>query len=422
MHVVIIGNGIAGITAARFVRKNGDARLTIVSSETEYHVARTALMYAYMGDLRESDLKPYEDDFWTKNRMELVLDHATDLDTAARSVQLASGRRLTYDRLVLATGSRPNRFGWQGEYLDGVQGLYAWSDLKTMQRVTEGITDAVVVGGGLIGIELVEMLRSRSIDVHFLVRETAYMDHLFSRDESELIHRQIDRHGVHLHLGCEVDRFEDDGNGRVAAVTTRDGRSFPAAFAGIGVGVHPRTELAEAAGIETNKGILVDRSFRTSAPDVFAAGDCAEFRRPLVDGRTIEQLWYSARRQGRILGLILSGKDLSYDTPVFYNSAKFFDLEYQTYGSVPATDDAGLETRAWQDGTRLVRVARRADTGALAGVTGFGIRLRHDVAATWIRAARRATFSGQDVRELAFDPEFTSLPHNDIARELSAWT
>lgn len=422
MHVVIIGNGIAGITAARFVRKNSAARLTIVSSETAYHVARTALMYAYMGDLRESDLKPYEDSFWPRNRMELVMDHATGLDTAGRTVHLSSGRRLEYDRLVLATGSRPNRFGWPGEFLDGVQGLYAWSDLKTMQQTTAGITDAVVVGGGLIGIELAEMLRSRSIGVHFLVRESAYMDHLLSPAESGLIHRQIERHGVRLHLGCEVDRFVDDGHGRVGAVTTRDGRTFPAEFAGIGVGVHPRMDLAEAAGIETNKGILVDRSFRTSAPDVYAAGDCAEFRVPLPDGRVIEQLWYSARRQGRVLGLILSGKDLAYDTPVFYNSAKFFDLEYQTYGRVPATDGDGLETRCWQDGMRLVRVARRADSGALAGVTGFGVRLRHDVAAAWIRSARRATFSGKDIRELVFDPEFTSLPHNDIARELCDWT
>ncbi|NNF04867.1 MAG: FAD-dependent oxidoreductase, partial [Rhodothermales bacterium] len=291
-RTVIIGNGIAGITAARFLRKASDGPITIVSAETTHHFARTALMYAYMGHLDRNDLKPFEDYFWKKNNLELRREYATVIETEAREVHLASGERLGYDRLGLATGSRPVRYDWPGQHLSGVQGLYKMQDLDAMEQSTHGVRHAVVVGGGLIGIEMAEMLRSRRIAVTFLVRETAYMDFLFSDDESAMIHRQIERHGVDLRLKTELVRIEDDGAGGVAAVHTSDGERIECGFVGIATGVKPRIELAEASGIETGRGILIERNFKTSALNVYAAGDCAEFRTPLSHGGTVEQLWY----------------------------------------------------------------------------------------------------------------------------------
>lgn len=418
LRVVIIGNGIAGVTAARFLRKAGDAHITIVSAETTYHFARTALMYAYMGHLNRHDLKPYEDFFWPKNDFNLRQEYAARIDTEAGEVQLASGERLGYDRLVLATGSRPVRYDWPGQHLGGVQGLYTMQDLDTMEQSTRNIERAVVVGGGLIGIELAEMLRSRHIEVAFLVRESAYMDFAFSADESAMIHREIEAHGVDLRLETELERIEDDGSGRVAAVHTSTGDRIDCGFVGIATGVGPRVELAEASDIETDRGILVERDFSTSAPGVYAAGDCAQFRTPLAHGGQIEQLWYSARRQGKTLGRILAGESIEYEEPVFFNSAKFFDLEYQTYGRVPPETDGTL---AWMNeaGDRAVRMAVD-DDGSVRGVNGFGVRLDH---ARWASAIRKREHVDRvlgSIGDFLFNPEFDSRIGRDIRHTLES--
>ncbi len=377
-------------------------------------------MYAYMGDLRWSDLKPYEDDFWPKNRLDLIQDTVTGIDVDAHTVDLLAGGRMHYDKLVIATGSRPNRFGWKGEYAHGVQGLYSMQDLSAMESATDGISCAVVVGGGLIGIEMAEMLRVRSIDVHMLVREPAYMDYLFSADESELIHQQIRRHGVHLHLGTELDFIETDDDGRAIAVITKSGQRLDASFVGLAVGVHPNADLARQSGIETGKGVLVTTTFETSAPDVFAVGDCAEFRKPLAHGGRIEQLWYSGRRQGRALGRMLASESGTYTAPLFFNSAKFFDLEYQTYGDVPPKPTDQVTCRQWTSHNRMIRVAAERSTGRILGVNGIGIRLRQEVAASMIRRGDDAALTPDQVQTLLFEPEFFRADTKQIAESLSS--
>ena len=121
-HIVIIGNGISGITTARHVRKLSDNKITVISAETDHFFSRTALMYIYMGHMKYEHTKPYEDWFWKENRIELKRGFVESVDTANKSLQFADGSSLNYDKLVLATGSKPNKFGWPGQDLPGVQG------------------------------------------------------------------------------------------------------------------------------------------------------------------------------------------------------------------------------------------------------------------------------------------------------------
>src|SRR5687768_11154917 len=138
-HIVIIGNGISGVTAARHIRKHSDHTITIISSETEHFFSRTALMYIYMGHLKYENTKPYEDWFWKKNRIELVKDHVQKIETPQKKLRLASGRQLAYDTLIIATGSRSNKPAWPGQDLKGVQGLYSYQDLQLMESNTKNI-------------------------------------------------------------------------------------------------------------------------------------------------------------------------------------------------------------------------------------------------------------------------------------------
>lgn len=411
-HLVIVGNGIAGITAARFVRKRSNAQITVVSDESDHHYARTALMYVYMGHLRRKDLKPYEDWFWPKHRIGLRRAFAEGVDVAGRRLLLRGGDALGYDRLLIACGSRPRYGGWPGERLGGVQGLYGLPDLEAMERATGHARRAVVVGGGLIGIELVEMLHARHIPVTFLVREPRYLGAVLPPEESALLHDEITRHGVALRLGTGLAALHDDGAGRVGAATTAAGETLPADFVGLAIGVEPNVGWLRTSDVELGRGVLVDEAFATSAPDVWAVGDCAEFRDPSLGYRPVEQLWYTARRHGMTVAHTLTGERRAYRRGVFFNSAKFFTVEYQTYGRVPPGAVAGEEALVWQDRARrrLLRLHYRRRDGAVLGFNALGVRLRQDVCSAWIAAALPVSAVVARLGEALFDPELARRP------------
>ena len=172
-RVVIIGNGIAGITAALELRaESKDAHITVVSDETELFYSRTALMYVYMRELQFADTVVHPRQFYKKRGINLAFTKATAIDCNRRVVETADGAALPFDYLLLAPGSKPRMPGVPGETLDGVQGLYGKQHLETLERNTQKkISRAVIVGGGLIGVELAEMLNKRKIPVTFLVRD-----------------------------------------------------------------------------------------------------------------------------------------------------------------------------------------------------------------------------------------------------------
>ncbi len=407
-HVVIIGNGIAGVTAARFIRKLSDFRITMISAETDHFYARTALMYIYMGHLRYRDTKPYEDDFWSKNRIDLVRGYVTQIDTDNKEVHVGGGRALDYDVLLIATGSHSNTFGWPGEDLDGVQSLYGIPDLVTMERWTDGIRRAVVVGGGLIGIEMAEMLHTRHVPVTFLVREQGYMDYLLPPEESEMINADIREHHIDLRLATELKAILPDESGRARTVVTHDGEEIPCQFVGLTVGVHSNIDVASESKVATYRGVLVDAFFETNIPDVYAAGDCVEFQIDGIGHRRIEQLWYSGRKHGKAVAQTICGRRAPYDRGVFFNSAKFFTVEYQTYGDIKPKPEAGTETVVWQEvkQKKLVRVNYAAADGRVLGFNLFGVRYRQDVCERWILEGRSIDYVLQHLRQANFDPEF----------------
>ncbi len=137
-HIVIIGNGISGVTAARHIRKRSKDKITIISSETAHFFSRTALMYIYMGHMKYENTKPYEDWFWKKNRIELMQDFVERISTETKQIFLASKNIVSYDVLIVASGSKSNKFGWPGQDLEGVQGLYSYPDLEEMEKRTKG--------------------------------------------------------------------------------------------------------------------------------------------------------------------------------------------------------------------------------------------------------------------------------------------
>ena len=418
MHVAIVGNGIAGITAARELRKRRpDWPITVVSAESDHPWSRPALMYVYMGHMRFEDTKPYEDRFWRENRIELVRGWAARADAGAKRLELDGGRSIAWDALVVATGSVTAKYGWPGQDLAGVQGMYGLEDLERLERDTPRVRRAVIVGGGLIGVELAEMLHVRGIAVTFLVREGSYWAKVLPPEESALVGRVIRREGIDLRFSTELERIEDDGRGRAGAVVTKAGERIECQLVGITTGVAPNLALAKASGIPCGRGVLVDVSFRTRVEGVYAAGDCAELAPPPAEKGRVEQLWYSGRKHGEVLGRVLAGEDARYERGVFFNSAKFFDLEYQTYGDVPA-DLSGTKSLYWEHsgGRHALRIAY--GDGGVTGFNCLGIRYRQAVCERWIRERRPIAYVLAHLAEANFDPEFFRRHEPDMHR---AW-
>ncbi|MBK5277811.1 MAG: NAD(P)/FAD-dependent oxidoreductase [Bacteroidia bacterium] len=412
-HLVIIGNGISGITAARHVRKRSNYRVTVISAETEHFFSRTALMYVYMGHMKYEHTKPYEDWFWKKNKIDLVRDQVSKVDIHTKSLSLQSGKSISYDKLILATGSKSNKFGWPGQDLQGVQGLYGYPDLELMEKNTKGINRAVIVGGGLIGIEMAEMLLSRKIEVTFLVRETEFWDNVLPAQEANMISRHIRTHHVDLKLETELKEIHGD-NGRVTSIVTNTGETIECQFVGLTVGVSPNIEFLKDSGIETKRGILVNEFLETNISDVYALGDCVERKYDLPGRRNIEQVWYTGRMMGEVVAQTICGDKTKYEPGPWFNSAKFFDIEYQTYGTVGNLLKENEIDFYWEhiSGLKCVHVVWDRYTDEFIGLNTFGIRMRHECFDKWIREKKNIEYVINHLEEANFDPEF--FDHHEL--------
>ncbi len=407
--IVILGNGVTGVTAARHIRKrSAEDRITIISGETDHPFSRTALMYIYMGHLTFNDTKPFPDFFWAKNRIDLRRGWVEKIDTDSQAVVFTDGHRKDYDELILATGARPNKFGWPGQDLEGVQGFYSYQDLESMEKASATTRDAVIVGGGLIGVEVAEMLLSRGIGVTFLVRESAFWASVLPREEGELVGREIARHGVDLRYEQELKEILPDANGRARAAVTKSGEQIDCQMVFLTTGVSPNIRCLKDSGIEYDRGVLVDGFFRTNTPHVWAGGDCAQHRMPPPERRPVEQVWYTGKIHGEHIAANLCGEERPYKPGIWFNSAKFFDIEYQTYGIVlnePRDQEADFY---WEDprGGISFRLRFNRESRAVTGVNVFGLRHRHAVWEYWIASKTPVGDVMADLGAANFDPEF----------------
>jgi len=373
-------------------------------------------MYVYMGHLTFENIKPYEDRFWKKNRIDLLFDHVEKIDTVKKLLQLRSGKNISYEDLIVASGSKSNFLGWPGEHLEGVQGLYSFQDLQKMEANTRGVSNAVIVGGGLIGVEMAEMLCSRNISVTMLVREPAFWNYVLPIQEAQMISRHITSHGVDIKHLQELKEILPDEKGKVKAVRTIKGEEISCDFVGITIGVHPNVDWLQHCGIAISQGILVNEYLETNIPNVYAIGDCTERQYPLEGRKNIEQVWYTARMMGEVVAQTICGDKTKYEPGPWFNSAKFFDIEYQTYGNVGNTLEADHDDFYWEhsSGRKAIHVVWNKNNHLLAGINSFGIRLRHEKFDQWLREGREIDFVIRHLREANFDPEFSQRHEEEI--------
>ncbi|MBG7612576.1 NAD(P)/FAD-dependent oxidoreductase [Polaribacter sp. BAL334] len=426
-HIVIIGNGIAGVTAARHIRKKSNKKITIISGESKYFFSRTALMYVYMGHLKFEHTQPYENWFWKKNNIELKEGFVTNVNTDKNQLIFSDNSTLFYDKLIIATGSKPNKFGWKGQDLKGVMGLYHKQDLENLEKYApnkEVCKRAVIVGGGLIGIELAEMLRSRKIPVTFLVRETSFWNSVLPTQESEMINKHILEHHIDLRLNTNLKEIISDENGQVKSVIIEGtNEEIPCNVVGLTAGVSPNIDFLKNTNITCNKGVLVNRFLETNIPTIYAIGDCAEQQHPIGNRRPIEAVWYTGRMMGETVAQTICGKKTEYKPGHWFNSAKFLDIEYQTYGWVfsEKTKSENEDHFQWQHASqnKCITISFDKNTHEFLGINTFGIRMRHEIFDQWLSEKKSVEHVLEYLADANFDPEFYKSHETEIVAKFN---
>ena len=411
------------MTAARHIRKLSDKKITIISAETEHFFSRTALMYIYMGHMKYEHTKPYEDWFWKKNRIDLKFGFVTTIATESKALHFADGDILSYDKLIISTGSKSNKFGWKGQDLEGVLGLYSKQDvdhLEVLAPNNEICKHAVIVGGGLVGIELAEMLHTRKIPVTFLVREDNFWDATLPIGEAQMLNRHILSHGIDLRLRTNLKEIQSDENGRVNAVVTEEtGDIIACNLVGLTPGVSPNIDVVKSSEIQTDRGVLVNRYLETNIANIYAIGDCAQQHEPIGNRNAIEAVWYTGRMRGETIAQTICGNRIKYNPGHWFNSAKFFEIEYQTYGWVFAKPKDGNAHFHWKhdDDTKCITVEYALESNRFLGINTFGIRMKQEVFDRWLTEKRSAEYVMNHLKEANFDPEFYRTFEKEILAE-----
>ncbi len=317
----IIGAGQAGVQVADSLRAEGYAgEITILNDEAAFPYQRPPLSKDYLAaDSAGTALPLRGPDFFASKDITLRPGAAVAVDTAARRVTLADGSTLGYTHLVFATGAANRQLPCPGASLPGVHALRTLDDAQNLQAALANAQRVVVIGAGFIGLEFAAAARSRELEVTVLEFAPRPMGRALSATSSEWFATRHRDEGIDLRLNEGVASIERAGNGLVVESTTGD--RYPADLVLYGVGVAPRTELAEAAGLATDNGILVDSGLRTAADGVLAVGDCASFPNAHTGSRTRLESVQNATDHGRHAARSIMGHHTDYaETPWFWST------------------------------------------------------------------------------------------------------
>ena len=328
---VIVGAALAGAKTAEALREEGfDGRIVLVGAENELPYERPPLSKEYLrGEQPREKARVHDEGFYESHDIELRLGTtATAVDPGAQEVELDGGERLGYDRLLLATGAEPRRLDLPGADLDGVLLLRDLNDSDAIaERLSRGSGKLVVIGAGWIGSEVAASARQKGLDAAVVEMAATPLERVLGSEVGE-IYAQVHRdHGVDLRLNARLEGFE--GDGRVERVKLAGGETLDADFVVVGIGVVPRTALAETAGLDMDNGIKVGADLRTSAENVFAAGDVANAHHPFYDRHIRVEQWANALNQPATAAKAMLGKDASYDRqPYFFSDQYDVGMEY----------------------------------------------------------------------------------------------
>jgi 3-phenylpropionate/trans-cinnamate dioxygenase ferredoxin reductase component len=330
----IVGASLAGAKAAETLRAEGfDGRIVLLGEEPERPYERPPLSKEYLRG--EAEARPYvhPEQFYEENEIELRRSTSVEaIDPGASTLTVAGGETLAFQRLLLTTGAAPRRIRLTGAALDGVHYLRSVRDSETIRERIEAGGSLVTIGAGWIGAEVAASARQKGCQVTIVEMAELPLERVLG-PELGAVYRDIHTdHGVEFIGGAKVEAIE--GDRAVAAVRLAGGRRIEADFVVVGVGVEPRIRLAETAGLEISNGVACDATLRTSAPNVFAAGDVAGAIHPFYGRRLRVEHWFNALEQGPAAARNMLGREEPYEKiPYFFSDQYEVGMEYAGFAT-----------------------------------------------------------------------------------------
>lgn len=372
MNYVIIGSGVAGIAAIEAIRSvDAVSRITLIGDDPYGYYSRPGLAYYLTGELHDKALFPRTADDFRKLDIRHIKGRVTKILRAEHTLELEDRLQISYDRLLIAVGAQAMPLKVSGADLEGVLKLDHMSDAKLILKHARRGRTAVVVGGGITALELVEGLRARGMKVHYLLRGDRYWSNVLDERESKIIEHRLQEEGVTLHYHAEISEVTG-AKGKVNGVHLHSGQFLKGDLVAYAIGISPRVGLAKQAELTTDRGILVNEYLQTNDPDIFAAGDVAQVYDPLSGRSVLDSLWNPARQQGHIAGLNMAGKKTTYIKAPPFNVTRLAGLTTTIIGTVGRGRDDDLVTIARGDSETW-----RQLPDSIVAQTGFDVnRLR----------------------------------------------
>lgn len=345
MRAVIVGTGVAGMAAIEAIRSvpsspNG-IEIVMVGDDPHGFYSRPGLAYFLTGELHDKALFPRTAEDYKRMDFRYMRGHVTGIRREGHLLALEGQKNLTYDRLLIAVGAQALPLQMPGANLEGVLKLDHLEDARRLLKHTHRGRTAVVVGGGITALELVEGLLARGMKVHYLLRGDRYWSNVLDAQESAIVEARLLEEGVTLHHHAELVEVLGK-NGRVIGVRLNSGQTLKCDLLAYAIGVRPRLELARQAGLAVDRGILVNEFLQTNDEDIYAAGDVAQVYDPLSGRSVLDSLWNPARAQGHAAGLNMAGKRAPYIKSAPFNVTRLAGLTTTIIGAVGGGRDEDL--------------------------------------------------------------------------------
>lgn len=308
---LIIGGGPAGTSAAEAIRRRDKGgSVAIVTDEPHPLYIRPSLAFYMRNKIQRDQLFQKKIEFYNKNSIELITEkRVAKISAVGKKAYLEDGGFISYKRLLIATGGRPRRWQIPGAGIEGVYYLRTLNDAEAMMKRMMSSRRGVVIGGGFLGMDLNQTFRIAGLDVVNIIREKVFWSHFLDEDGGRLIERILKENSIDLIPEDEV--IEVLGSTIVTGIKTKSGKQIDAQIVGVGIGIELNLDLLDKKEVGINRGIMVDDHLRSSAPDLFAAGDVAEFYDPVMEKRHIMGNWSNAMAHGKVAGANMAGEDVA---------------------------------------------------------------------------------------------------------------